>query len=375
MKAVITGGGTGGHIYPALAIADRLRMLEPSAEIIYIGDKNNMEAEIVPQAGYDFYGIHTRRFGRGRGLWKDSTEFIKASVGTSYGLSRAFGILGKFKPDIAVGTGGFVSTPVIAAAKMRGAACYIHEQNAVPGMGNKLVQGFCNRIYLGFAGAETQFKDRAKTLYTGNPVRRAFTQTDPADARRILGYGPEEKVVLAIGGSLGSSTINEIAFYLAEKLKEREEFRLIWSTGKKLYESVRTRMQGSALNKNLEVFPFIEDMPLRLAASDLILCRAGALTLAENAACGLPAVIVPYPHAAADHQVRNAREVEQAGAGRMIADDKEKAEEAALTIAELLFDEKRLQAMREAAHGLYPGDAAESICRDLLRDWKEHKKR
>ena len=373
MKVLMTGGGTGGHIYPALAIADRIRQDYPESQICFVGNSGDLEEEVARKSGYEFYPIPARWFYRGEGFFKTLTEFVKASTVTLAGIFRARRVMKKFRPDFVVGTGGFVSAPVLFAAKSRHIPCYMHEQNAYPGMANRLTARFCRKIFLGFDKARDHFRTEASLIYAGNPVRAAFFAVDRKEAKKRLGIREDAFTLLCFGGSLGSERINEIGYAYAGHVHDAQGKALILASGKRFWESVCARRKADRMTEraHLRFFPYIDDMPTCLAAADLVLCRAGALSLAEICTIGLPSLLIPYPHSADNHQFYNAKAMEEAGCSYLINDEEADPKKVIPMIDLLASDRARLEAMRKASFSMAKRDAAGVIVRGIMEDRNE----
>ncbi len=364
----MTGGGTGGHLYPALAIAEKIKEREPDSDILFLGEAGGMESEIVPKNGYAFRAVPARWFYREEGFWYTVKEFFKASKATLAGIRAVRGIVKEFRPDAVIGTGGFVSVPVIIGAHSRKVPCYIHEQNARPGLGNKIMQRFCDRIFLGISGAEAAFKDPSKTEFTGNPVRAAFLSTTKESAREKLGIPQGDKVLFTFGGSLGSKAINDIAWDYAKRIAGKEGYTLLFGTGNRWYDGVLAQAEEEGVKgDNIRIYPYIEDMPNYIAAADLVVCRSGALSMAEVAVTGRASVLIPYPWAANDHQYYNAKSIADAGGALLYRQEEVEPEKLVDEIFTLLEDPERLAAMGEAAKAACPANATDRIYEGVTR--------
>ncbi len=363
-RILITGGGTGGHVYPGLAVAEALAVADPRVEIRFAGRQRGIEADLARRAGHRFHGIPASGF-RGRGL----VARIRALVDFAAGSACALGLLLRWRPDVVLGTGGYVSAPVLAAAGVLGRPCAVQEQNAVPGSTNRLLGRWARRIYLGFAAAEAYFEpDRC--MFTGNPVRAAFADVpDEGDDRRTSPPATgrdrsRELRVLVFGGSLGAHTLNEAVRQAAPRWAEDEGLALWAQTG----QADRTAVAEAygSFGPRARIDAFIHEMPAALDWADLAVCRAGAMTLAELAAVGRAAVLVPFPHATDDHQSRNAERCREAGAALVLADADCDGESLADFVRQLRDDPDRRRAMGAAARGRHRPDAAGLIARDLL---------
>lgn len=319
MKILFAGGGTAGHINPALAIAGYLREKEPDAQILYVGAKGGMEERLVPQAGYDFEGITISGFQR-----KPSLQNLKKNLKTVVHLftstAESKKILQRFQPDICVGTGGYVAGPVIREAMHMHIPSVIHEQNAFPGVTNKALSKNADRVMLANGDAQKYMERGARCVVTGNPVRMAVIRADRTAARRKLKLD-NRPVILSFGGSLGARKINEAVADLITDTAKTDRFQHIHAYGKYgAWFPDLLREKGVVLEEhpNLDIRPYIDDMPDCLAAADLVICRAGAITLSELQAKGRAALIIPSPNVAENHQYYNAMSMVNRGAAEIL---------------------------------------------------------
>ena len=355
-RILITGGGTGGHVYPGLAVADKLQEILPDSEVRFVGTSRGIESTLVPRAGYHLYRVPASGF-RGLGiaarllfLWNFLCGWLASLV-----------ILVRWRPDALLGTGGYVSAPVMAAARVLGIACALQEQNAIPGSTNRLVGRWARRIYLGF-GSAARFFAAGRCLETGNPVRSAFLEKAAvADVRPAEG----RRRILVFGGSRGAASLNRAVAGAAERWCDREDLAFLIQTGKGRAAEVAGAYEGVPADR-FEVREFIDDMPRVLRLADLVVCRAGAMTLAELHCAGKPSILVPFPFATDDHQTSNAKDCAEAGAARLLPDDRCDGPTLAALVDELLADPDTLENMGKAAAGLARPDAADVIARDLL---------
>jgi len=359
LRVLITGGGTGGHVYPGLAVAEALQELAPESEVRFAGTRRGIESVLVPRAGFR---LHTVPASGLRGLGHKARLMFVLNFGG--GFLRSLALLVRWRPAVVLGTGGFVSAPVMSAARLLGVACTLQEQNAIPGSTNRLVGRWSRRIYVGFAAAAAFFRGGVCRT-TGNPVRRAFlAATGENAAQGAEQFGAEYRLgrVLIFGGSGGARRLNDAVKTAAVHWRESAELEFLIQTGKADLAAVQTAAAG----ERIRVTAYIDDMPAALQWSDLVVCRAGAMTLAELQVVGRPAVLVPFPHATDDHQLHNARDLEQAGAALVLADENCDGTALAAVVAELMGDPDRLAAMAAAARRLGRPDAAAQIARDLL---------
>ena len=316
MRVIVTGGGSGGHIYPAIAIADKIKEMEPDSEILYVGNEVGLEKEIVPKAGYDIKLVDS--------MWLDRSnpfELIRTLFVNHRGVRQALKIMKEFKPDVVVGTGGFVCVPVVIAGSRYGARCYIHEQNAYPGMANRLLEKSVKKVFMGFGEAGKYFKCPEKHVTVGNPVRKSFYQADRNEARKKLGINQDDFVIFSFGGSQGAKTINDLAFDILKKFNGEEGVLQIFGTGSFQEENVKERIEKENIDvkSNVWIKTYIEDMPDYLAASDVIISRAGALSVAEITMCGKAAILIPSPNVTGNHQYFNAKSVADKGGSRHLS--------------------------------------------------------
>jgi len=356
-RVLITGGGTGGHVYPGLAVAEALQDLAADVEVRFAGTRRGIESVLVPRAGYR---LHTVPASGLRGLGhRARLLFVLNFLG---GFLRSLGLLLFWRPDVVLGTGGFVSAPVMTAARVLGVPCTLQEQNAIPGSTNRLVGRWARRIYLGFGAAAGSFRTGICRT-TGNPVRQVFVAaTNTTGGTALDEFGTAGRRVLIFGGSGGAHTLNTAVREAAAVWREESDAVFLVQTGKKDFSVIEAAVAG----ERLRVTAYIDDMAAALVWSDVVVCRAGAMTLAELQVVGRAAVLVPFPHATDNHQMHNARDLEKAGAAVVLADEDCNGRSLAKAVAELLAAPARLQAMATAARGLGQPRAATGIARDLL---------
>lgn len=367
LRVLIAGGGTGGHVYPGLAVAEALQQVAPWCEVRFAGTRRGLEFLLVPRAGFHLYLVPASGF---RGMGPGAR--LRFVVNFVAGLLRSLRLLLSWKPNVILGTGGYVSAPVLAAGRLLRKPCALQEQNAIPGSANRLLGRWARRIYLGFSAASDHFQGR-DCLVTGNPVREAFTggaepamDPDPPPPGTESPTGGREMRLLVFGGSRGARTLNETVIAAAARWL-REESLAVWiQTGPGSYEAVAEAFADFP-GQRVRVDAYLFDMPAALAWADLAVCRAGAMTLAELAALGKPAVLVPFPHATDDHQLKNARACEEAGAAVVLEDAVCDGERLAALVRSLAADRPRLQAMGAAAAARSRPGAARRIACDLIR--------
>ena len=352
MKVFLAGGGTSGHIHPAVAIADELKKQDPSAEVLFCGTEKGLEAQIIPKMGYPFKVIRAAQL-----PMKISKKTFKAVKEFLAGRKMCRKLLRENRPDVVVGTGGFVCSPLIAAAHKEKVPILLHEQNAFPGRSNRMMSKYAGTVCTSFPNLDHYFNKKAKIVFTGNPIRGVFSTVDRDACRTKLGLTINDTLILAMGGSLGARTVNSAIVELAKAITD-PNVKIILSVGKQRYKEVME--EAKHWPKSIEVFEYIQDPETYLAACDLFIGRAGAITCAEVQAVGAPSVLIPYPYAAQDHQTYNAKTFEDAKAGILLPDD-QAVEKLPGIVTELLADKERLTNMRKNARELAIYDAASRI--------------
>lgn len=355
-RIIISGGGTGGHIFPAISIANAIKRLCPDAVILFVGALGRMEMEKVPAAGYEIEGLPVAGFDR-RHLWRNISVLLKLRQS----LAKARRIVRDFKPDIAIGVGGYASGPMLKAAQRAGIPTLLQEQNSYAGVTNKLLAKKAGRICVAYPEME-RFFPADKIVLTGNPVRREVTESrDPGKAREAFGLAHDKTTLLAVGGSLGARTINESMRASLDRLRDAG-IQLIWQTGKVQADEWKKSAQG---RKGLVVTSFIGNMADAYAAADLVISRAGACAISELELLGKPSVLVPSPNVAEDHQTKNARALESRGAALLVP-DMQARETLVDQVLGLLADPHALEQMGKEARKLAQTDSDVRIARMAL---------
>jgi UDP-N-acetylglucosamine--N-acetylmuramyl-(pentapeptide) pyrophosphoryl-undecaprenol N-acetylglucosamine transferase len=354
---LFAGGGTGGHVYPAIAIADAIRRHMPAASIAFAGTRDRMEWEAVPKAGYDIYPITVSGLHRNQPLRNVSLPYkLARSLVESRTLVR------KLDPDVAVGTGGYVSGPVLFAASLAGTPLVLQEQNAYAGLTNRLLGRRATRIHVAFLEAK-KYLPADRCVLSGNPTRMELLACDAAEGRAHYGVPPDAFVLAVLGGSLGSRAINEAVAHGIETVLRDESTHVLWQSGRQYFEALRARVPE---HPRLRLLEYIDHMDLTYAAADLAVCRAGAITCSELMVTGTPSILVPSPNVAEDHQTYNARSMAGAGAAVMISEDDMK-DRLLATVSELRNAPARLAEMSRAARQIARPEAADTIARDVLQ--------
>ncbi|MBS7527539.1 undecaprenyldiphospho-muramoylpentapeptide beta-N-acetylglucosaminyltransferase [Fusibacter paucivorans] len=343
MRVIITGGGTGGHIYPAVAIAERLKQDDPGIELLYVGAKHGLEKEIVPAKGIAFKTVDVAPLNR-----KLSVKTLGALGQTIKGIFQSRQLIKTFKPDVIIGTGGYVTGPVVLAGAMMGIPSAIHEQNAFPGMANKLLSRVVDVVMLTFEEARTQFPVKDKLVYTGLPIREAFFNTDRYEARKKLGIETDEIMILTVGGSNGAQKLNEMMMGVYAVLKPYHQLKCFHVSGNRYFERLKTGLEDGTYDvcEHFELMNFLEDMPTYLAAADIVISRAGASTITEIIATRTPSIIIPSPNVANDHQFHNAKVLDKNGMGLIVRERDLTVSLMAETIKDFIANPEKLNKMR-----------------------------
>ena len=343
-RFAIIGGGTSGHINPALAIASVLNegftAKGDTCRFIFAGRKAGLEGELVPKAGYEFIDIEAKPFPT-----RPSVKAVKAVASLSRGRKQSLAFLKEFKPECVISTGGFVSAPLLSAAKRLGIPVMIHEANAFPGRANRHFSKGAALVMTGFPDQDKDFPDAKKVVYTGNPVRKIMFGNDYETSRTKLGIPEGKKVVFAMGGSLGSATITGFILSCAA-MPEFADVQFFLSCGKKNAVEITDEDRN---RPNLKIMEYVTDTNLYLSGSDVCILRAGAVTCAEITATGACAIMVPYPYAAHDHQTYNARSIAERGGGVVITDDECGSGKILPVLKDLLADEQKRGQIRKCA--------------------------
>lgn len=360
VRVIIAGGGTGGHIYPALAIAQGLRQRHPGARILYVGTRQGMEAELVPQAGLSFSAIPAAGLKR-----RLSAANLMAVWRAGQGLCASGKLLRDFAPQAVVGTGGYVCGPVVLAAALARIPTLIHEQNALPGLTNRILSRVATKTALTFIEARRYFPKRARVILTGLPVRPEVMCVKRDEARASLGISPGEFVLVSFGGSRGAQAINKAYREVVRVLGGRPGFRLFHATGEHGHQAFLDEIRASGLDpanlSNVTIAPYFHAIAGLLAAADLVVCRAGASTIAELCVLGLPSILIPYPYATGNHQEHNARALERRSAALVIRDADLNGADLTARVLSLAEDGEKRAVMAAAARSLGKPRALENI--------------
>ncbi|HIS44293.1 MAG TPA: UDP-N-acetylglucosamine--N-acetylmuramyl-(pentapeptide) pyrophosphoryl-undecaprenol N-acetylglucosamine transferase [Candidatus Scatomorpha merdigallinarum] len=368
MKFLFTCGGTAGHINPALAVAGAIKEAMPDSEFLFVGAEGRMETDLVPRAGYEIRTVRITNIHRGF-----SAEDIKHNLNTLKNVVTSTGqakqIIREFQPDAAVGTGGYVCYPVLKAAHAMGVPTAVHESNAVPGLTTKMLEGVVDTVMVGFEESRANYKHPERVVVTGTPVRGEFMHADKLAARRELGLPEDKPLVASVWGSLGAGHMNEIMTDFIIRACANPFFGVVHSTGKAWYQKMTSTLEREKPGYDklgMDVREYIYDMPLVMAAADLVMCRAGASTLAELTAMGKPAVLIPSPNVTNNHQEKNARVLADAGAAKLLLEPDFTADSLLGLVSELLHHPEQLDVMSEKMRALGVPDATGRIAGIVL---------
>jgi UDP-N-acetylglucosamine--N-acetylmuramyl-(pentapeptide) pyrophosphoryl-undecaprenol N-acetylglucosamine transferase len=360
MKILIAGGGTGGHVFPGIAVAEELMRQRRDCQVVFVGTRAGLEAQAVPEAGFRIRYLFSSGFHRGQ-WWR----WPLAVVVNLVGLVQAVWIILTENPKVVLGTGGYVSAPLSFAARVMGRPLVLQEQNSIPGLANRMLARIANEVHLSFLEARSYFSRKDHLKVTGNPVRAHILSGDRESALREFRLQPGRPTVFVFGGSLGAKRINEAALETLRRLKGRVDVQFILQTGRPDFDRVRAAVQAEELPAT--VLSFVKKIHMAYAAADLVVCRSGAMTLAEIAVCGLPAVLIPYPFAAHNHQEVNAANLVDRGAAVCILDSELTGERLAKEVAHLLADRTALSRMSANTRLFARPDAASRLAKTLLR--------
>jgi UDP-N-acetylglucosamine--N-acetylmuramyl-(pentapeptide) pyrophosphoryl-undecaprenol N-acetylglucosamine transferase len=357
-RYLISGGGTGGHIFPALAIANKIKKENQEAEILFIGASDKMEMKRVPEAGYDIRGLEIYGISRDfspKGIWKN----VKLPFVLMKAMRKARKIIREFNPDIAIGVGGFASGPALKVADQLGVPTLLQEQNSYPGVTNKMLAPKAKKICVAYEGLEKYFPAE-KIVQTGNPIRAEILNLKRKDPKAydFFGFTPEKRTVLVVGGSLGARTLNEtMALHLDDFRKA--DVQVLWQTGELYYKNIDSKMLASQ-DEHVRILPFIRNMNDAYSMADVIVSRAGALAIAELAVVGVPTILVPFPFAAEDHQTYNAKALSTKGAAVLIPDSEAK-EKLIPSLMQLLENPQECEQMGQVLRTFAQPDAIDRI--------------
>jgi UDP-N-acetylglucosamine--N-acetylmuramyl-(pentapeptide) pyrophosphoryl-undecaprenol N-acetylglucosamine transferase len=364
-KVILAGGKTGGHVFPAIAMAKEFKNRFSESKVVFVGTRDGLESKIVPKHGFRLISIQARGLKR-----KASPKNLMLPYYVLKGLYQSLRILNEERPDLVVGTGGYVSFPVVFSASLRNIPTLIQEQNSYPGISTRLLAFLADRVCLSYLSSVQYFLTKGKLTVIGNPVREDIVSAKRAEALRKFNLDPGKKTIFIFGGSQGARAINQAVLDSLDSLLEN--WQLLWQTGENDFASVSGKV-GEKKTK-CALFPFIEDMRSAYGASDVVVSRAGALTLAEITACGKPSLLIPYPFATADHQRYNAEVLQKEGAAQIIFQRDLTGEVLAQNLFSLLSDEKGLQKMAGQSRKMGRPDASFLLVNEMEKLLKKRQK-
>ncbi len=360
MRYLIAGGGTGGHIYPALTIAEALRELDPAAEFVYVGTATGREAKVVPRAGIPFVTISSAGI-----VNLSPVEKLKGGFKVLRGLLDSLGHIRRFRPDVVIGTGGYVSGPVLLAARLARRPIVIQEQNAFPGVTNRIASRWARAVFVPYEEAHPHFPPGTPLLTVGNPVRKEIAAAERSLGRQVFGYAEDDLVLLVMGGSGGARDFHRAVVAAVRRLiPEIPRLRVLHIAGERYLQQVQ-ELYGET--ERVTAVAYLHNMPEAYAAADAGVFRAGAITLAEVQVRGLPAVLIPSPNVTHNHQDWNARTLERRGAAQVVRERESSPERLAQALRTVLLDEEARADMRQALQALAQPDAGRTIAEAILR--------
>lgn len=365
IRILLTGGGTGGHIFPAVVIANEVKRLQADAELLFVGTQRGLESSVVPRLGYNIKFVDVRFLVR-KLTFKNFVTLYKAIKS----VFEAKKIIKEFRPHVVVGTGGYVSGPVVLAATMAKVPTLVHEQNAFPGLTTRLLASRVTRVAVSHAEAVKRLKSGTRTVVTGHPVRREFFETQRSHAREKMNLGAKNKLILVVGGSGGAKKINQVTLQSAPRILADPNTILMHITGKRYLTWVQEEKEKMQLRQDVAdrymVTDFIHDIPLAMAACDLIVARSGGM-VHEMTVAGCPSVLIPSPNVTDDHQLHNALAMAENGAALVIEERDLTAEKFAETITDLVSDSKRLEKMQELTRAIGKPQAGSNLAKIILK--------
>ena len=354
-RFLFAGGGTGGHLFPALAVAEQIRELKPEADILFIGTKSKIEGRVVPKLGFKFKSIWIKGFSR-----KVTLENILFPVKLFISLIQSLIINISFKPEVAIGSGGYVAGPAIWAASVLGAKIILLEQNSYPGVTTRLLERYADEVHLSFEVSKKYLRRDKIHYLTGNPVRKSLVRINQNEALKMFDLSSEKKTLLVLGGSLGARSINEV---MADNIKiiEENNIQIIWQTGKNYFEKYESLRSDS-----IKIYDFVDDMNSVYSACDILLARAGATTIAELLNLSIPSILVPSPNVAENHQYHNAKTLVDNGAA-IIIEDKNLKDNFADTVLDLVKNDEKLKELKNNTERLAKPKAAQTIAQNAIK--------
>lgn len=368
MKIVIAAAGTGGHINPGIAIANKIKEKEPNSEFIFIGTNRGLENDLVPRAGYELKTIDAHGIER-----KLTVKNVKNLYATYKSIGEAKKILGEFRPDVVIGTGGYICVPVVIAAKKLNIPVVLHESNAFPGIAVKLFRKKADKILVGFEDAKNRLENANNVVVTGNPIKIKKLDLGEAEKTKIkneLGIKTSKPIVLVFGGSQGAQSINR-SFMEIIVNKKNKNYQIVWAAGPGQFDEIKNKLQEVNVDinhiENVKIVPYIYNMEEVMNMCDLVVCRSGAMTITEVSVVGKPAIFIPFPYATENHQEYNARVLEKVGAAKIILDKDLNSESLESTIDAMVSDKNELIQMGKNASKVAMNNVEENIYKEIKK--------
>lgn len=369
MRIIITGGGTGGHIYPGISLAREFQSRDKNNEIIFVGTEHKMESEIIPQEGFRFLGLRVKGIER-----KFSLESLSALFLFLGSLFTSYGIIKDFKPDLVIGTGGYVSGSVALVSSLLGIPTFIHEQNVIPGITNQFLSLTGKKVFTSFPESAGYFWRKERIVFLGNPIRKSIWQGNKEKMIKENNLDIAKKTILVFGGSKGAGTINKMVLHSLYLIEESIwlEWQVLIISGEEDFKNLTEKVTKSPFKETVRVLPYLHNIEDAYDLADLVVCRAGATTIAELSAKGIAAILIPYPYATGNHQLYNARFLESNLAALIIEEKELNREKLAAELSKLLTDNKRLDLLARNSKKLGKRKAAQDIV-DNIYDYMECK--
>lgn len=368
MRAIIAAAGTGGHINPGIAIANKIKEKEPNSEIIFIGTGRGLEKDLVPRAGYELKNIDAHGLER-----KITFQNLKNLYATYKSIEAAKKIMESFKPDVLIGTGGYICVPTVLAAKKMEIPIVLHESNAFPGIAVKLFKRRADKILVGFEDAKKRLDNRENIVVTGNPIKIRKRNLTTQEKNKIIqeaGLKNTLPIVLVFGGSQGAQSINR-SFIEIIANKKNKDYQIMWAAGPEQYKEIKKKLEEVNMDieniNNVRIVPYIYNMEEIMNISDLVVCRSGAMTITEISVVGKPAIFIPFPYATENHQEYNARVLANVGAAKIILDKDLNSEILSNTINEIVLDKKEMKAMGENANKVAMKNVEDRIYEEIKK--------
>jgi UDP-N-acetylglucosamine--N-acetylmuramyl-(pentapeptide) pyrophosphoryl-undecaprenol N-acetylglucosamine transferase len=359
-KILLAGGGTAGHLMPAINIALAIKNIDESTRFMFVGKKNGMEREIVEKSGFEIKEIEII------GMKRNLKGIINFALKWRAGYKQSMAVLNDFDPDVVIGTGGYLSAPVLRAANKLDKKIYIQEQNSLPGLATRSSAKFAEKIFIVYESA-SNYLPADKCVLIGNPIRTDLFNLNIQDSRKQFGLNPDKNTMLILGGSLGAAGVNNAVMKLVVEKNIPEDWQILWQTGKSNFDLVQDNLPDDCLN--VVAVPFIHDMPAAYASADLVISRAGAMALSEITAVGLPSILIPYPHATGDHQTINAKSLKSDNAAILISES-ETDSKLINAVLDLINDKDKRDEISQNAKKIGKPNAANKIARIILDDTK-----